>query len=86
MGYGLVDVQRGLDREAKAGLADAAALEQQREMANDQLEQADKAGKMNAVATGAGTGAAIGSVVPGVGTVIGAGVGAATGYLMYEFL
>ncbi|MBM96026.1 MAG: bacteriocin [Oceanospirillaceae bacterium] len=79
MGYGLVNVQRGLDQEAKAGLADAAALEQQRKMTNDQLEQADKAGQMNAVATGAGLGFAVGGPV-------GAGVGAAAGYLMYEFL
>ncbi|MFL0806739.1 MAG: hypothetical protein K6L60_05580 [Oceanobacter sp.] len=79
MGYGLVNVQRGLDQEAKAGLADAASLEQQREMTNDQLEQADKAGKMNSMATGAGLGFAVGGPV-------GAGVGAAAGYLLYDFL
>lgn len=78
MGYGLVNVQRQLSQEANSGLADAAGLEQQRKLANRQLKEAHKAGRMQAMATGAGIGATAGPY--------GAAVGALVGLLSYEFM
>lgn len=76
-GYGLTDFRRNLDSQSQGGLQQAAQRENQREMANDQLAQQDKASRMNSIATGAGIGTAI---MPGIGTAIGGGIG----YLTYE--
>ena len=74
-GFGLTDARRSLDSQARMGLQQAAQREQQIDLANDQLAQQDKAGRISSVATGAGIGTAI---MPGVGTAIGAGIGLLT--------
>lgn len=78
MGYGLVNMQRTLEQQAKQGLQHSAQLEQQREATNDRLEEADKAGRMNSTATAAGLGFMVGGPV-------GAAVGGAAGYVLYDF-
>lgn len=79
MGYGLIDVADRFNNNAKSGLADAASREQAREMAGEQIEAADKAGRAQAIGTGAGAGMMIGGPA-------GAAVGAGVAYLAYELL
>lgn len=81
--YGLVDIQRNLDDNAKKGIQHAAGLEKNRKQANDQMKAQKQINKKNSIAQGAGTGAAIGMAAgnPVAGAVIGAGVG----YLTHKF-
>lgn len=79
MSYGLINLQGKLEDSGMQGLRQAAQTEQQREADEKELEQAEKAGMMKSV----GTGAAVGAMVGGpVGAVVGAGAG----LLTYSFL
>lgn len=75
MSYGLLGLNAGLKREAKEGFRQVAGLEQAREIANDNIESANRSRNMNAAGTGAGVGFMVGGPV---GAVVG-GVG---GYLI----
>lgn len=74
---GLISVGRGNVNEAISGMSDQASMEQKRDMANKQMEQAEKNQKMQAAAAGATVGTMI---YPGIGTII----GGALGYLTAE--
>lgn len=77
MSYGLISVADKFNNNAMTGLADAAKREQAREIAGDQIEAADKAGRAQAIGTGAGAGMMVGGPA-------GAAVGAGVAYLAYE--
>ena len=77
MGYSILDMGADTRKQALQGLSDTAAKEEQREQANDSLEQAESSQRMS----GVGTGAAIGMMAYGP---VGAAVGAAAGFLASE--
>lgn len=83
MSYGLIGMGQAQKREAMSGTGKAADLENQRNMANDQLKQAAKDQKRSNQSSMAGTGAMIGMMTPlgPVGAAIGAGVGYMIGSL-----
>lgn len=78
--YGLLDIQRDLDNSAEQGFEHAAAMENRRKQAWEEIKAADDASMKNAIGMGAGIGFATGA------GPVGAGVGAAVGYLTYKFL
>lgn len=68
----LTDLNRMMKSEAIQGIGQSETMEQNREMANKQIETQEKTGTMGAI----GTGAAIGATVGGPwGAAIGAGIG-----------
>ncbi len=69
---GLIGVGRGYASQAGDSFSRLGDMERQRNQANENIEQQEKAGKMSAVGTGAGMGMMIGGPVGGL---IGAGVG-----------
>lgn len=69
---GLIGVGQQYKNQAKQGLQQASSLEQGREIAGDNIKQAEKGMRMSAVGTGAGIGMMAGGPV---GALIGAGVG-----------
>lgn len=80
MSYGLLDIANETRRQGLQGLEEADKREQQRVIANKQMEEQRKAQKTTNMATGAASGALIGSqIYPGIGTVIGAGIGLIAG-------
>ena len=72
MGYSILDVASTTRQQALQGMEDVANQEQQREAANKQLEQAQKAQTMSTIGAGAGIGFMVGGPVGGA---IGAGIG-----------
>ncbi|WP_299940414.1 hypothetical protein [uncultured Microbulbifer sp.] len=82
--YGLISVGRGVKRDAMQGMEKVAQQEQERELRNDQLKQAEKQQKSTNVGAGASIGmmAAKGTAVGGPwGAVIGALAGLAASEL-----
>ena len=72
MSYGLLGVQQNMEGQAMQGMQQAADIQRQNKMANDQLEAAEKQQTMSAIGTGAGIGMMAGGPA---GAAIGAGVG-----------
>lgn len=62
----------------------AAELQQQREIAQEQMKRAEDAQQMSQIGAGAGIGAAIGASYGAAGGPIGALIGAGIGYLASE--
>jgi len=75
---GLIGVGRGYANQAGDSFSRLADMERQRNQANQQIEQQEKAGMMSAIGTGAGIGMMAGGPVGGL---IGAGVGLLAGGL-----
>lgn len=81
MAYGLVHTGRAIKSDALQGMEKVQQNEQQREMRNDQIEQAESTQKTASVSGGAAVGAQVGTqIMPGWGTLIGAGIGALAGW------
>lgn len=72
MGYSVLDVAQTTRKQALQGMEDVANQEQQREAANKQLKQAQKAQTMSNIGTGAGAGFMVGGPA---GAAVGAGIG-----------
>jgi hypothetical protein len=94
MAYGLIGYGDQFRKEASTGFQQVAAAEQNRNMFNQQLDQANRAAKMQAVGTGAGIGASIAasniaaagglSAAGGMAALGPIGWGALAGYAMME--
>lgn len=69
---GLIGTGQAYKDLARGSLQEVARTEQQRKIANDQLESQQKQGMISNVASGAGLGFAVGGPIGGV---IGAGIG-----------
>ena len=72
MSYGLLGLQQNMEGQAMQGMQQAADIQRQNKMANDQLKAAEKQQTMSAIGTGAGIGMMAGGPM---GAAIGAGVG-----------
>lgn len=83
MSYGLLDIANETRRQGLQGLEEADKREQQRVIANKQMEAQQKAQKTTNMATGAASGALIGAQYGAAagpwGAVIGAGIGLIAG-------
>lgn len=68
----LIDLKSQMQGEAIQGIGQSEQMEQEREIKQEQMEQASKQAKMSAV----GMGASVGMMAYGpVGAVVGAGIG-----------
>ncbi len=74
MSYSIMDIGRSTKAQSKQSLKTLADMEQNREIANDQIDSQKKQSQMSGVATGATMGFMIGGPV-------GAGIGGAIGLL-----
>ena len=77
MGYSILDLGNDTRKQALSGLREATSREQEREIANDNLKQAEKQQKMSSV----GMGASVGMMAGGPA---GAAIGAASGLVLGE--
>ena len=84
----LVSIGRGHLGGALRGAATASKLEEERNIANEQLDEAEKARTQSSALTGAGIGLAVGlnseTLGAAVGGPVGAGVGMLVGFLVGE--
>lgn len=72
MSYGLLGLQQNMEGQAMQGMQQAADIQRQNKMANQQLEAAEK----QQMTSNIGTGAAMGMMAGGpMGAAIGAGAG-----------
>ena len=85
MGYSILDVASTTRQQALQGMEDVANQEQQREAANQQLKQAQKAQTMSNIGVGAGVGAMAGMKAGSVGGPMGAAIGAGIGLVASLF-
>ena len=81
MSYGLLGLRQQMEGQAMQGLGDLAGQQRQAKMQEDQMKQAEKAQKMQAVGTGAGMGMMAGMQAGSVGGPMGAAIGAGVGFL-----
>lgn len=81
MSYGLLGLRRQMEGEAIGGLQTLADQQSQQKMHNDNLKQAEKQQRMNAVGTGAAVGMMAGAKMGSVGGPMGAAIGAGVGLL-----
>lgn len=81
MSYGLLGLRQKMEGEAMQGLGDLAGQQRQANVTEDQMKQAEKAQKMQAVGTGAGIGMMAGMQAGSVGGPMGAAIGAGIGFL-----
>ncbi len=81
MSYGLLGLRRQMEGEAMQGLSDLAGQQRQAKMQEDQMEQARRTQKMQAVGTGASVGMMAGMKAGSVGGPMGAAIGAGLGLL-----
>jgi len=81
MSYGLLGLRQQMEGQAMQGLSDLAGQQRQAKLQEDQMKQAEKAQKMQAVGMGAGVGAMTGMKAGSVGGPIGMAIGAGVGFL-----
>lgn len=81
MSYGLLGLRQQMEGQAMQGLSDLAGQQRQAKLQEDQMKQAEKAQKMQAVGMGAGVGAMAGMKAGSVGGPIGMAIGAGVGFL-----
>ena len=67
MGYSILDLGNDTRKQALSGLREATSREQEREMANDNLKQAEQQKKMSAVGMGASAGMMAGMQAGAIG-------------------
>lgn len=84
MGYGLIGVKNQLEGSGMQALQQVAGEQERDKALKQQMDQADKAMKMNAVASGAGMGMMAGMQAGSVGGPMGMAIGAAVGFLAAE--
>ncbi|WP_110647615.1 bacteriocin [Salinicola peritrichatus] len=84
MAYGLLGLRNQMEGEALQGLGDLAGQQRQNKALEDQMDQADRQQKMQAVGTGAGLGMMAGMQAGSVGGPMGAAIGAGVGFLASE--
>ncbi|UTA78954.1 hypothetical protein J4377_13430 [Halomonas sp. XH26] len=81
MSYGLLGLRQQMESQAMQGLGDLAGQQRQAKVAEDQIKQAEKTQKMQAVGMGAGIGAMAGMKIGAVGGPMGMAIGAGVGFL-----
>nr|WP_289123461.1 hypothetical protein [uncultured Halomonas sp.] len=81
MSYGLLGLRQQMEGQAMQGLSDLAGQQRQAKLQDDQMKQAERAQKMQAVGMGAGIGAMAGAKIGAVGGPMGMAIGAGVGFL-----
>ena len=81
MSYGLLGLRQQMEGQAMQGLSDLAGQQRQAKLQDDQMKQAERAQKMQAVGMGAGIGAMAGANIGAVGGPMGMAIGAGVGFL-----
>ncbi len=81
MSYGLLGLRQQMEGQAMQGLSDLAGQQRQAKLQEDQMKQAEKTQKMQAVGMGAGIGAMAGAKIGAVGGPMGMAIGAGVGFL-----
>ena len=81
MSYGLLGLRQQMEGQAMQGLSDLAGQQRQAKLQEEQMKQAEKTQKMQAVGMGAGIGAMAGSKIGAVGGPMGMAIGAGVGFL-----
>ena len=81
MSYGLLGLRQQMEGQAMQGLSDLAGQQRQAKLQEEQMKQAEKTQKMQAVGMGAGIGAMAGAKIGAVGGPMGMAIGAGVGFL-----
>ena len=81
MSYGLLGLRQQMEGQAMQGLSNLSGQQLQAKLQGDQMKQAEKAQKMQAVGMGAGIGAMAGAKIGAVGGPMGMAIGAGVGFL-----
>jgi len=82
MSYGLLGLNQQFKREAKDGYRQVAGLQQAREIANQNIENANRSRNMSSAGTGAGIGMSMGMAGGPISMAAGAAIGGIGGYLV----
>lgn len=84
MAYSILDVGGDTRKQALSGLREATSREHEREIANDNIKQAERQQTMSSVGMGASAGLMAGMQAGSVGGPAGMAIGAAAGFVLGE--